>query len=173
MPTEITTGPAARRPFRLTGRMVAAMFVGFFAVVIAANATMMTVAIRTMPGTETRSAYEASQRYNEEIARQQAQEARGWRAEIALARAKGDEALAVTMAARDGAPLSGLSLTVRLRHPATTALDRKTDLAERLPGRYEAAIAGLQPGAWRLELEARRGEETVFVSRGRVTVGDR
>ena len=36
------------------------------------------------------------------------------------------------------------------------------------PGRYEAGFDRIEAGAWILELQARRGEEIVFVSRSRV-----
>ncbi len=77
--------PAAQsppqRPFEVSGRMVLFAMVAFFAVVAGVNAVMMTVAIRTMPGVDVKSAYETSQRFNGEIARMQAQTERGWRAQ--------------------------------------------------------------------------------------------
>ena len=80
MSCDTPAAPRPRRPFELTGWMVAAMLVLFFGVIVSVNATILTVALRTMPGVETRSAYETSQHFNEEIARQHERDARGWKA---------------------------------------------------------------------------------------------
>ncbi len=63
----------------LSGRTVLFSLIGFFAVVIGVNVTMMTLAISTMPGTEVESPYLAGIKYNSEISAARAQEARGWR----------------------------------------------------------------------------------------------
>ena len=173
MPHDIPAAPSPRRPFELTGRMVAAMLVLFFGVIVSVNATIMTVALRTMPGVETRSAYETSQHFNEEIARQHERDARGWKAAATLARQGEGATLGVTLADRLGQPLSGFAATARLRHPATSARDHAVTLSEREPGRYEANIERVEAGSWILELQARRGEEIVFVSRSRITLPEK
>jgi nitrogen fixation protein FixH len=173
MPYENPVPTAPRRPFQLTGGMVAAMLILFFGVIVSVNATIMTMALRTMPGVETRSAYETSQHFNEEIARQHERDARGWSAAATLARQGGGATLAVNLADRNGGPLAGLATSARLRHPATSARDHDLTLSENRPGRYEGRIEQIEPGAWILELQARRGEELVFVSRSRVTLRER
>ena len=50
MPYENPSPSAPRRPFELTGGMVAAMLILFFGVVVSVNATILTMALRTMPG---------------------------------------------------------------------------------------------------------------------------
>jgi len=162
-----------RRPFKLTGGMVAAMLVLFFGVIVSVNATILTVALRTMPGVETKSAYETSQHFNEEIARQHERDARGWKAVANLSRQGEGATLGVTLADRLGQPLSGLSATARLRHPATSARDHMATLNERQPGRYEATVERAEAGSWILELQTRRGEEVVFVSRSRIILPER
>lgn len=168
MSCDTPAAPRPRRSFQLTGGMVAAMLVLFFGVIVSVNATILTVALRTMPGVETRSAYETSQHFNEEIARQQARDARDWKAAATLARQGEGATLGVTLADRLGQPLSGFTATARLRHPATSARDHAVTLSERQPGRYEAGFDRIEAGAWLFELQARRGEEIVFVSRSRV-----
>lgn len=170
MSCDTPAAPHPRRRFRLTGGMVAAMLVLFFGVIISVNATILTVALRTMPGVETRSAYEDSQHFNEAITRQHERDARGWKASANLARQGEGATLAVTLADRLGQPLSGFATTARLRHPATSARDHAITLSERQPGRYEAGFEHIEAGAWILELQARRGEDVVFVSRSRVTL---
>ena len=173
MSCDAPAAPRPRRPFELTGRMVAAMLVLFFGVIVSVYATIMSVALRTMPGVETRSAYEASQHFNEEIMRQQERDARGWKAAATLSRQGEGAMLGVTLADRLGQPLSGFTATARLRHPATAARDHEVALSERQPGRYEARFDHIEAGSWILELRARRGEEVVFVSRSRVTLPEK
>lgn len=173
MPYETLRPIAPRRPFKLTGGMVAAMLILFFGVIVSVNATILTMALRTMPGVETRSAYEDSQRFNEEIARQHERDARGWAATTTLTRQSEGATLAVTLADRNGGPLAGLATSARLRHPATSARDHDLVLSESRPGRYEARFGTIEAGSWILELQAKRGEEVVFVSRSRVTLAER
>ncbi len=173
MPYENPSPIAPRRRFELTGGMVAAMLILFFGVVVSVNATILTMALRTMPGVETRSAYETSQHYNEEIARQHERDARGWSATTTLARQGEGATLTVTLADRSGGPLVGLAASARLRHPATSARDHDLVLSESRPGRYEGRLETIEAGSWILELQAKRGEEVVFVSRSRVTVAGR
>ena len=112
MPHENQSSIAPRRPFELTGGMVAAMLVLFFGVIVSVNATIMTMALRTMPGVETRSAYEASQHFNEEIARQHERDARGWSAGAMLVRQGEGATLAVTLVDRNGGALAGFVTSV-------------------------------------------------------------
>lgn len=173
MSCDTPAAPRPRRPFELTGWMVAAMLVLFFGVIVSVNATILTVALRTMPGVETKSAYETSQHFNEEIARQHERDARGWKAAVTLARQGEGATLGVALTDRLGQPLSGFSATARLRHPATSARDHAVTLNERPPGRYEADFDRIEAGSWILELQARRGEEVVFVSRSRIILPEK
>lgn len=173
MSCDTPAAPRPRRPFQLTGGMVAAMLVLFFGVIVSVNATILTVALRTMPGVETKSAYETSQHFNEEIARQHERDARGWKAVATLVRRGEGASLGVTLADRAGQPLTGFAATARLRHPATSARDHAVTLNERQPGRYEADLDRVEAGSWILELQARRGEEVVFVSRSRIILPEK
>lgn len=164
--------PPAARPFELTGRMVLFGMIAFFLVVAGVNGIMMTVAIRTMSGVDTRSAYEASQRYNDEIARMQAQAERGWHAEASVQRAASDAGVVLSLTDKAGKPVRGLRVVAALQHPATRAEDRSAALIETAPGRYEATLAGLHGGGWTLAFQAHRGENLLFVSRSRILLKD-
>ena len=72
-----------------------------------------------------------------------------------------------------GQPLSGFTSTARLRHPATSARDHDVTLNERQPGRYEASFDQIEAGSWIFELQAKRGDEVVFVSRSRITLPEK
>lgn len=164
--------PAPRAPFRLSGRFVLFAMIGFFAVVAGVNAVMMTIAIRTMPGVDVKSAYETSQRFNQEIARMRAQGERGWHVDADLRREGGAEVVAVSFADKAGRPVVGLSVDVRLEHPARRGSDRQVALAEIAPGRYQAQLSDLPAGAWTLVLSAQRDGAAVFDTRSRVMLKD-
>lgn len=178
MPVDLTA-PVERpenrlpgRPFRLSGRMVLAGMVGFFMVVAGANAVMMTVAIRTMPGVDVKSAYETSQRFNGEIARMQAQAERGWQASAQLRRAGADAVVTLSLRDRSGEPIKGLAVAARLEHPAARREDRESALNETAAGDYSATLPAVHGGGWTLAIEALSGTERVFVSRSRVVLKD-
>ena len=65
-------------PRPLTGKVVLAVLVAFFGIVFGVNGLMMTLAIKTLPGTEVDSAYAASLAYEREIAAARGQDQRGW-----------------------------------------------------------------------------------------------
>lgn len=173
MPIDLPAPPAMpSRPFVLNGRMVAAALAGFFLVVVGANATMLVMALRTMPGVEVKSAYETSQRFNREIARMHQQTARGWQAQAEIQRE--GEAAVIVLGLRDqsGAAVSELAVEARLLRPATRQEDREARLAEAAPGQYRGLIDAVHAGAWMLALQARRDGEIVFTSRSRVFLKD-
>jgi nitrogen fixation protein FixH len=164
-------GAGARNGAGLSGRTVLFSLIGFFAVVIGVNVTMMTLAISTMPGTEVESPYLAGIKYNSEISAARAQEARGWRMTSHVERA-GDGRAVVTLEARDsdGALLTGLALSVRLARPTDRRADRAVSLGERSAGRYAGEANDVAAGIWDLEVEADRGGERLFRSRNRITL---
>lgn len=158
----------SRAPFRLSGRMVLACFVGFFAVVAGVNAVMMTVAIKTMSGVEVKSAYESSQRFNGEIARMQAQTERGWQAQAQVVREGADARIELDMRDNIRNPLTGLQIEARLLHPATRHEDRSAMMTETAPGLYVAPLQAVHAGAWTLAIEARCDGEALYTSRSRI-----
>ncbi|SIR17085.1 FixH family protein [Bosea sp. (in: a-proteobacteria)] len=173
MPLDLPAAPPLpRRPFEVTGRLVLGSLVGFFLVVAGVNATMMTFAIRTMPGLDVKSAYESSQRFNSEFDRMRTQDQRGWQAE-GTARRQGEGAV-ISLRLRDrlGAPITGLAVEAALDHPATHALDRQATLRETAPGTYTASLDAVHAGRWHLAITATRAGETVFVSQNRIVLKD-
>jgi nitrogen fixation protein FixH len=164
----------ARRPFVLTGRHVLLMMAAFFAVVAGVNALMMTMAIRTMPGLDARNGqgdrngYETSQRFNAEIARIGAQDRQAWTAELTVARNDGAADVLLRMSDRERAAIDGLSVVVRLHHPANRRLDREAALLAAGDGRYAVRVPGVGPGAWTMAIRASRDGGTVFTSQNRV-----
>ncbi|MGO4714088.1 FixH family protein [Bradyrhizobium sp. 2TAF24] len=161
--------PAPARP--LTGRVVLVMVVAFFAVIISVNVVMMTLAVKTLPGTEVDSAYRASLAYGGEIKAAEAQAQRQWRVGAHVAReADGGAALQVEALDRDGAPLDGIAFSSRLERPADQNGDRVVVLTGIGQGRYRGRVADVGPGQWDLVIEGERAGERVFLSRNRVVL---
>jgi nitrogen fixation protein FixH len=170
--TSHAPAPERHRTFTLKGWHALAMFVGFFGIVAAANAVMLTAALRTMPGLDARNGYDPSQRYNAEIRTAQEQAERGWRAEAQLSLSEGAAVLVVKLSDREGLPLSGLHAQAVLRHPSDSRRDRSITLTSAADGRYAARLPETTPGAWDLVIEVKReaGAAPSFASRQRVVL---
>tara|TARA_R110002072_G_scaffold44289_11_gene124026 strand:- start:479 stop:943 length:465 start_codon:yes stop_codon:yes gene_type:complete len=133
----------------ITGRHVLIMILGFFAVTITVNAIFVTQAIRHFPGEDIPRSYMQGIAYNDTLAARQAQGALGWTAvaDVTL------EHVRIEIADAQGAPVSGLAISGRLRHPANASRDIPLALNESEPGRYEASLQAV-PGSWRLVAQA-------------------
>lgn len=131
------------RPF--TGRRFLLVIVAFFAVIFAANGAMTWFALTNFRGVVVNSSFVASQDFNADKARADAQAARGWRATVAAPQG----APVLSLRDRDGAPLAGLRVTARALRPLDVHLDRDLGLREAGPGDY-AAAEPLPPGQWRI-----------------------
>ncbi|NNM75141.1 FixH family protein [Enterovirga sp. DB1703] len=156
--------------FRLTGRKVFLIFLAFFGTIFAADAFLLTSALRTWSGLEVRSPYQAGQRYNAELAGAREQEARGWTMDLDVRRA-GDEEADVTAIARDrsGRPITGLAGRASLERPTDKRFDRAAGLVETERGTYRAVIEGALRGQWDLVVDfSDQHGERLFRRRSRV-----
>lgn len=158
-----------QEPKAFTGRTVLYWLLGFFAVIFAANAVFIWLALGSFPGVVVDSSYKAGQSYNRDIAAAKAQAARGWQVETVLSRTSEMNAyLEVTARDKTNAPLTGLSVSVVLKHPVYEGSDVAIELTERGSGVYAADIANVVAGNWNLVLEAKRGDERLFRSENRL-----
>lgn len=133
----------------LTGRHVAAMFIGGFGIIIAVNVALATNAVRTFPGLETANSYVASQSFDD---RRTAQEALGWRVEAAYT----DGALRVAILDATGSPAPIRDLAAHIGRPTEARDDIDLDLQQ------GAIPLDLAPGIWRLDLAGSAPDGTVF-----------
>jgi len=156
-------------PRPLTGGMVLAMLIAFFAVVFGVNILMAKFAIETLPGVEVDSAYSASLAYEGEIAAARQQQERGWKIDAHVERAA-DGVAAILVNARDskGSPLPGLAFSSRLERPADRRGDREAALVEAENAVYRGKVADVAPGQWDLVLEGDSSGRRVFLSKSRI-----
>jgi nitrogen fixation protein FixH len=151
--------------------VVLVALIGFFAVVFGVNATMMILAIETLPGTEVDSAYSAGMSYEREIAAARAQRGREWQVDAKVER-QPDGAATLRVEARDknGTPLAGLKFFGRLERPTDKRADLEVTMAEVGNGIYRGSAAGVAPGRWDLVLEGDSAGNRMFLSKNRVTL---
>jgi len=154
---------------RLTGRTVLICILTFFGVIISVNVTMMSLAIKTLPGTEVENAYQSGLVYNREISAAHAQEARGWRVAAHVGRGPdGHGSVGVEAHDASGVALRGVTFSARLVRPADSKADHTMMLSEREAGVYRGETEGVAAGQWDLVIEADRDSERLFLSRNRI-----
>jgi nitrogen fixation protein FixH len=136
------------------GRHVLAGLVGFFGVMLLANAIFVYFAVATFSGGDTSKPYQKGLSYNQTIQADAAQAERGWQTEINYQ----GGTLTLRFADRTGAAVTGLHVTVDLARPATDREDRSVVLKELSEGRYSAAI-DLPQGLWVISVVSRYEDE--------------
>ena len=124
MPTTLVDRktPSEKPEFVLTGRMVLVTLVLFFLVIATVNAIMMTLAIKTMPGTVTSSAYQASQRFNQTLAEARSRDARGWQVDARVTRDADHGNIHVQIGEVQGVSLHDVQVKAHLVRPAYTGI---------------------------------------------------
>ncbi len=133
-----------------TGRHMAAITVAFFAVVIAVNLVMATLATRSFGGTVVDNSYVASQHFNRWLGEADAQRRQGWG--VSVTREK-DHAI-VSLNAPADARIEAVAL-----HPLGRLPEIPLHFARDSGGRYRSAEA-LPIGRWRLQIVVRSGAQT-------------
>jgi nitrogen fixation protein FixH len=137
----------------LTGKHVALIFGGAFAVIISVNLTLAFNAVRTFPGLETKNSYVVSQAFERE---RKAQLALGW--DVAL----DYDAGALRLSIRDEAGPVFPKITQATLGRATHVNQDITPEFAAQYNAYEAEIGTLEPGNWNLRLVAEAEDGTRF-----------
>jgi nitrogen fixation protein FixH len=153
--------------FRLTGRMVLAGLVAFFAVVIGVNAIMIHAAVSTFGGVETESSYRAGLAFAREAAIVEAQDARHWN--VTAKAVIESNATVVEVTARDasGLPITNLAATASLVHPTDRRADHAVSLVSDGTGHFRGTTVAIA-GQWDLVIDLSRDDERLFRSKNRV-----
>lgn len=147
----------------LTGRMVLAILVGFFGVMLAVNFIFASYAVKTFSGLDADNPYDSGLAYNQEIAAAKAQQALDWTVQIDHETGGDAVQFNVTVKDRDGAPVTGLDAELNFYFPATRKLDHHITAPEIAGGVYSGA-APLSKGHWVVELDLKRAGTRQFRS---------
>lgn len=156
-----------RAGFHLTGAHVLAALLGFFALIMAANASFLYFAFKTYPGEKEKKSYRQGLLYNNTLDARAAQEALGWSAAIESVVSDGEAVtLVVSFAGRNAVPLDGLQLTGALERPASKEGAQEFAFLAAGAGRYRAVINAGR-GGWDLRVTASSsgGERFQFTNR--------
>lgn len=137
---------------RIKGWHVLAGLIAFFGVVFAVNGVFLYHALSTHTGVIANEPYRKGLAYNERIADEARQLARGWQDELVLAPA-GDR-VTLKLVDSSGRPVPGLKIAGLVGRPSTTEHDVRLELGEQPGGLYAANIPALGPGTWMVSLEA-------------------
>jgi len=130
---------------------MAAIFVGGFAIIIAVNLLMASIAVGSFHGTVVDNSYVASQRYNGWLKRAAASKALGWQA-VPHLRADGRvviETMAVPETAR---------ITATAERPLGERADTPLTFTPQGRGQWVSG-ASLAPGRWQIRLAIRAGDQ--------------
>lgn len=136
-----------------TGRHMAAIMIGFFAVVVAVNLGMARVAGSTFGGVVVENSYVASQNYNRWLAEAAAEKALGWQL---VAERRADDRISVAVSGPSGAA----RLTGVARHPLGTMPDRRLGFSPAGGGIFVSDEV-LPEGRWIVRFDLRSGDRQV------------
>lgn len=134
----------------ITGKHVLIAFVLFFGVIIAVNATMITLGAKSFPGEDAKKSYLQGLKYNETLVSRQHARDLGWQASVRADRATG--AVVVDLRDRQGQPLASGQLSGLLRHPTNANRDVVLVFQPEAAGRYRVTGVALTPGRWDIDL---------------------
>ena len=153
------------RPF--TGRHMLILAISFFGVIIAVNAGMATLAMRSWTGLVVDNSYVASQQFEEKRQAHEVQRAAGW--EATLSYAPGAARLVIVDGARG--PIELGDVLLRLNRPVGGHDDKTVSLERQADGSYEATV-DLPEGLWEATVSAARTILGPFELRERIRVED-
>lgn len=139
----------------LTGRKVAMMFCGAFAVIISVNLTLAYQAVATFPGLEVKNSYVASQHFD---ANRKAQEALGW--DVGATLVARTLTLSITSG---GAPVEAKLISATLGRATNVAHDETP--AFKFDGHAFVAPVNATHGYWNLRLVAEADNGVRFQQR--------
>ncbi|WP_319530730.1 FixH family protein [uncultured Cohaesibacter sp.] len=165
--TEQRTGAKQKK---FTGWHVLMWIGGFFGVMFFANGMFVYYARSTWPGVVEQSPYQASQNYNNTLKEAQAQADRHWQMAMQLKRRQNEVFLVVEAKDKLGNPLTDLEIEANIGRSVTETFDRQIVMTPQSDGVYQGSIGTLDPGRWRIQLEALQNKEVKFQTLETVTL---
>lgn len=137
---------------RKSRRFWVLVIVGFFSldIVIAIIAISMAAgdpSFRSIPGFGERAVA-----WDQRQALKEVWEKQGWTAQVSRAGSKMQE-IELVLQTADGQPVVGCQGSMTMFHYTRVAVQLKSPLVEREPGRYRASIEATKPGMWNMEVD--------------------
>ena len=149
------------------------IFVAAFLVVVGVNGIMITIAVTTFTGLETKDHFEKGVKYDQAIAGAKAQEALGWSDAFAFtADASKPHAglIDVKMTDKAGNAITGLDIKALVVRPVQDGYDTEVTLRHLGAGRYVGDIDVPLPGLWEIRLLAYGPKNANYQAVHRITV---
>ena len=147
----MTTNKIDHAARAFTGTHMLLIMISFFGVVVSVNLTLAYFARSSWSGLVVQNSYVASQNFDKDLRIAREQQAMGWREQLAISR----DFVSITMQDSNGALLTGLSVQLILRRPATDANDHSLQLTETGKGVYSAKVE-ISTGVWDADVTAER-----------------
>lgn len=166
----MTENNAPKGEKKLTGFHVLMWVLGFFGVMFIANGFFVYYANTSWPGVEVQSPYNESQNFSSKIADARKQEDRGWQLNAQLKRRQNDVYLVIEAKDKLGNALDDLVVKAEVGRPVNEQNDQKVALAGRGEGIYQVKLGALDPGRWRVKIEAFEQDILKFRSVGQTTL---
>jgi nitrogen fixation protein FixH len=152
-----SNGTSPRSAWRLFPWLIGAAM----GVVVVVNVGMIYAALASFPGNAGEEGFGLSNQYNAVLDHVEREAELGW---TMLARANGGRP-EVTLADRQGSPLSGASITASVERPLGAREARRLIFRETAAGRYVSDTALTLRGQWDLALSASVGGHAVTATR--------
>lgn len=134
-----------------TGKKFLIVVVSFFGVIMAVNAVFITLALKSNPGVVTKDYYERGIHYNETLEQAKYQKELGWSGKLAASYSNGR--ISYSLLTKDGQPVAGKTVLVRMVRPVQDGHDFEISLLEVSPGVYEADFYPPLKGNWEAHID--------------------
>jgi len=146
-----------------TGRHILIALLLTFGVVLGVNGYFIVVAERTYPGEDVHHPYLQGLEYNQVLKDRARQAALGWKATIGGTLAAGGNAtITVTLADKNGQPVSAEALKGELRHPMDEERDRAIAFHAQGNGTYVGHVPHVRAGRWDVVVTRKTQKEAPF-----------
>ena len=138
-------------------------------VVLLVNITFITLAFVTSPGLVTEDYYEKGQDHEENVRKRIAARSQlGWSYNFDFPQnplLNRSETYRVNFVDKAGLPLSKAMVTLKAYRPSDASADFNINMAETIPGVYEAAVSYPLKGIWEITIDVKRGEDVYDFTR--------
>ena len=150
----------------LTGRHVLIMLFVFFGIIFFASGMLVYQATTSWTGLETTDAFRKGLKYNQQLSKSEAQNQLGWTMTVTHDKLpSGGLSFQAVPKDEKGGMLSGLQISMLLKRPTHTGIDRTLTLHETGLGIYTGQLTKLPLGKWYLHIAASKNRKILYRSK--------